>query len=638
MTAMKIREALISAASGFKTIDTAVFTTFNFQPDFFENNVLPALFDIEDRREGRRRVQVNHQLSKSEVCVLYDASTAPNGGGIYRYQKFGIFLSGRFFHPKLIFIAGIHQDNDNPWIYLAVSSGNLTLSGWGKNQEVYGELWIGSNRQTLFGEVKSALEWLRDQLPSNTSSPALDRCLAFMEHMGGDLRSGITSNASFYFSPQHRKGFWPALQDGQSQKWDALQVLSPYWGEIDGNLEKANARGFSLIPALLDNGQYGLGSKAVKDREDVELFRLSKRDNSRFWHAKAYFLQRGDRVRVGIGSVNFTNAGLQGGDKGNVEAMIISEADTRAFRSMLPDLIDLDLDDPALPHENADDPPRPAPVVIIVLYDWKTRKYRLIFEPDQTPSAANYQLILPGMEPYILANKSSDIIFQEPKGPLRRSTFRLLWQCNGETQSFDGLINETNLLYSDKDYLRPLSLTEILENWRRPTDAPPTSGDEGNDENDDDDNEQADTGTAEEQLIAQFDVLNLYDMYRAFLIRRKRIKQALEEKDYRRVLSYLLTGADSIYRLAKLVGEKTNRQTVENPVRRYLVLLECKDMIARYRKHVPDFDAKFAKDVNVWFSQIQPDVANLCRHQISELPGKEVFTWFEDELKKAWRK
>ena len=141
-----IRDDLRTEAARFKSIESAIFTTFSFNPDFFENNVLPTLFGIEDSGEGRRRVLVNNHLLKTDVCVLYDGSTRPKGSGRYRYQSGGVFLSNRFFHPKLTVIAGRLEDQ-RPWIYLTAASANLTLSGWGKNQEVIGKVWIGSNRQ-----------------------------------------------------------------------------------------------------------------------------------------------------------------------------------------------------------------------------------------------------------------------------------------------------------------------------------------------------------------------------------------------------------------------------------------------------------------------------------------------------------
>lgn len=632
-----IREALTEAAEWFVKIKAAVFTTFNFQPEFFENNVLPSLFCVETDQDGARRVSVNEQLSNTQVSVLYDASTVPKGGGTYRYQQHGIFVSPHFFHPKLIFVAGDDRVEGKPWLYLAVSSANLTLSAWGKNQEVFGELWIGSTRQTLHNEVKSALEWLQKQLQAkNNPSPAINLCLQILDGMGGSTQAEFTTNASFYFSPLHKDGFWPVLQAGQTQKWDRLSVLSPYWGSVDENLEEANAREYVLIPALLDDGKYGLGRDSVKDREDVELCRLARRDDIRFWHAKAYFLERKNRLRIGIGSGNFTDAGLAGGGKGNVEAMLIYEPDAGTHNTWIPELVRLDLDDGNLPDKNADGSPEIAPVVIIVVYDWRERKYRVIFEPEQTPGSGDYRLRLPGLDLYNLENESADFSLPDPKGPLKGTMFQLEWQRNGDPRSFSGLINEVNLEHSDKQYTRQLTLSEILNSWHSPScKPPPPKGGDG--DGDGDGNGSGSNDKAQKELAAEFDVLNLYDMYRAFLLRSKKIEEEIENDDFDQAVSYLLNQTDSVYRLAKMAGEQAEGQAVESPIKRYLVLMECRDMIEKYRRKLPGFDVKFARDVSSWFSELQQATIKLGDAEDTERGGAEVLGWLENELKKAWR-
>ncbi len=555
MTERTIRQTLREEAVGFKKLEAAIFTSFNFHPDFFENNVLPALFDIDDRREEQRRIQVNHRLLRTNTCVLYDASTRPKGGGLFRYQRVGIFRPGRFFHPKLIILAGTHLDDERPWIYLTSSSANLTLSGWGKNQEVMGEVWIGSNRQRLYGEVREALEWLNGAASgkANTPIPAIERCLAIMDSMGADYPEGLSKDASFYFSPLHEKGFWPFLQTGQTSKWDELTVFSPYWGGVKENLQLANCRTASLIPAMLEDGKYGLGRSGVKDCEDLDLYKLARLENNRFWHAKTYFLTRGDRMRVGIGSANFTGAGLSGGEQGNVEAMLVFEANSGDIDKFIPSLVDLPLDDPQLPDENAKEGPEPAPLEIVVVYDWQSRKYIVFFEPEDSTDATEYRLVLPGLEPVNLDKTKGSISIPDPKGPVKSSGFRLRYIRKKEDVFFDGLINEINVESSDKLYFRPMSLLEILESWRLPSDTPPmpkdTEGDDTDKETEHFDSDQKDE--EEHPTPTGFDVLNFYEMYRSVFSLRGRLEEARRDGDAGRLLGFLVTRPDSIYRVAK---------------------------------------------------------------------------------------
>lgn len=637
MTQKTIRETLREEAVGFKAIEAAIFTTFNFHPDFFENNVLPALFDIDDHREERRRVKVNHRLLNTNVCVLYDASTRPKGGGLFRYQRVGIFRPGRFFHPKLMILAGIHLDDERPWIYLTVSSANLTLSGWGKNQEIMGEVWIGSNRQRLYSEVRGALEWLRETGGGKprTQIPAIERCLAVMDSMGADFPEGVSKNASFYFSPLHEEGFWPFLQAGQTAKWDDLMVFSPYWGEVKKSLQLANCRTTRLVPAMLEEGHYGLGRSGIAECDDLDLLKLTRLENNRFWHAKTYFLTRGDRMRVGVGSANFTGAGLSGGEKGNVEAMLVFDAEARDLEKFIPDLVDLPLDDPQLPDDNEKDGPEPAPLVIVVVYDWQARQYRIFFEPEIDPEAREYRLALPGLDAVCLDDVRGSLTVSDAKGPVKSSAFRLRYFRLKAEIVFDGLINEINVESSDKQYFHPMSLIEILESWRLPSDTPPMTKDtEGEDsEGDADPSDQDKEDNGEQPSSTGFDVLNFYELYRSVFALRSRLEEARRDRDTGRLLGFLVTRPDSIYRVAKQAAN----DATEHLISRFVVLLECQDLMNEYRKGIPGFNPSFRRDVMNWTNCLRGLVRSLPQANQNDLPLKEALSWFEMELRKAWR-
>jgi hypothetical protein len=633
MTEKTIRQTLWEEAAGFATIKAAVFTTFNFHPEFFEDNVLPALFDIDDGREARRRIQVNHRLLRTEVCTLYDASTRPKGGGNYRYQRVGVFRPGGFFHPKLMILAGTHQDDGRPWIYLTAASANLTLSGWGKNQEVIGEAWIGNNQQTLFGEVRDALIWLRENGAgrAHTSTPAIDQCLAIMKSMGGGSSNVASTNASFYFSPLHDDGFWPFLQANQTAKWDDILALSPYWGEVAENTRLANSCTVRLAPAMLDDGNYGLGRNGLPEGAGLELLKLARLENNRFWHTKTYVLTRGDRIRVGVGSANFTGAGLKGGANGNVEAMLVFDVDASDQDKFLPELVPLPMDDPRIPQQNTDEGPEPAELEITVAFDWKARKYLIYFTPAEDPDSGDYRLVLPGCEPMPLDGENGVQTIPDAKGPVSGSSFCLRYIRAGSVMVFDGLINEINVDFGDKPYFRPLSLLEILESWRLPADSPPMpKGDSLDDDTDPDAGSGPGGGDAP---AAQFDVLNFYEMYRSFYALRARMDEAVREKNIECLRGFLVTRPDSVYRVAKQAGEDSK----EHPMPRFLVLLECREIMTKYCKNFSGLDKKFQCDTREWVNQVRAIVKSLPWPSQTDLPSSAALSWFETELNQAWR-
>lgn len=637
MTLKTIQQTLRAEAAGFATIKAAVFTTFTFHPDFFEDNVLPALFDIDDRREARRRIQVNHHLLQTKACVLYDASCQPKGGGTYRYQRVGVFRQRSFFHPKLMVLAGIHQEDGRPWIYLTAASANLTLSGWGKNQEVVGEAWIGNSQQILYGQVKDALKWLRENatVRKHAPIPAIDACLDTMEEMGGGSSNVASANASFYFSPLHDGGFWPFLQANQTAKWDELVVVSPYWGDVAENVGMANTREISLVPAMLHTGEYGLGRKSLPKTGGLELQKLARGEIARFWHAKTYVLGRGERIRVGVGSANFTGAGLQGGAQGNVEAMLVFEAEASARDSFLPELKTLSEDDPRIPDHNADEGPEPAELTITVAFDWQAREYFVFFSPAEDSTSGDYRLILPGREPLSLEQKEGLQTISDAKGPVNGSAFCLRYNQAGTTMAFEGLINEINVEFGDKPYFRPLSLLEILESWRLPVDSPPIpKGDSLEDDTDPDaDPDLAESDANTSSAVAQFDVLNFYEMYRSFHALRARMNEAKQEKDFDRLCGWLVTRPDSVYRVAK----QTIDDSDGHAILRFVVLLECREIMDKYCKSVPGLDKKFRCDVREWCNRVRRAVRSTPSIVQTDPPIGEALPWFEAELRRAWR-
>ena len=195
------------------------------------------------------------------------------------------------------------------------------------------------------------------------------------------------------------------------------------------------------------------------------------------------------------------------------------------------------------------------------------------------------------------------------------------------------MITEINLDFSEKAYLRPLSLLEILEIWCRPPDTPLDSSDPDDEENDAGNMGGGENGAKTEgQSSAQFDVLNFYDMYRSFYTLRRRLKDAIRDRDLQLLMAYLVTRPDSVYRVAKQAGEDPK----EHPIPRYLVLLEAHQIVSQYHRHLPDFDPKFTRDIGQWQESLHLQVRSIPSSTYVDLPVKKVLLWFEKELKRAW--
>ena len=120
MSGRTIQRRVRAARQFFRRLDAAVLTTFTFNADFFEENVLPTLLDIDDgeprRDRGRaRRAQVHEALRELPVSVFYDPSVARLSAGAFRYVACPVPLRGRRFHPKNVILAGVGRDGRD-WI------------------------------------------------------------------------------------------------------------------------------------------------------------------------------------------------------------------------------------------------------------------------------------------------------------------------------------------------------------------------------------------------------------------------------------------------------------------------------------------------------------------------------------------
>ena len=155
-----IRERIERASGFFEAREAVVLTTFNLSGQFLEDQAMPAILGVEGATAAARNAVLHGQLAETECTVFYDPTVRPGVSGKFRYVARPVPLRGRLFHPKLIIIAGRSEDG-TPWVYLAVSSANLTLSGWGRNAESFGETWIHTRKQQAWGGLDGFLAWLQ---------------------------------------------------------------------------------------------------------------------------------------------------------------------------------------------------------------------------------------------------------------------------------------------------------------------------------------------------------------------------------------------------------------------------------------------------------------------------------------------
>ena len=135
----------LAAAIGGRRVRTAVFTTFSFDPGFFELHILPLLFHYPFSQVDKvKRIQLEDQLRSTDVAVYYDRSALAQDAlpAQLDFRRIDVRRRGGVFHPKLVLLL---VENPPQWedeegsgpqsLVVGTLSANLTRAGWWENVE-----------------------------------------------------------------------------------------------------------------------------------------------------------------------------------------------------------------------------------------------------------------------------------------------------------------------------------------------------------------------------------------------------------------------------------------------------------------------------------------------------------------------
>jgi hypothetical protein len=582
-----MRERLSEVVGNFAKLEVALFTSFNFHADFFEQNVLPALFGVEDGVTRHAREQLVHRgLRHTQVGVFYDPSAAKPGAKSFRYTAYPVFVPGRLFHPKLILLFG--RDHDGvAWIYIATMSANLSLSGWGRNCEGFADTWVHSQSEQPAQVVRELLTWLRENSVRGGRRDALARAITWGDELQ-DRRSRADPDGNgwndkiqtrLYFAPSHFS-LWQFLRT-QYGAISHVRAASPYWGGAE-----AIAKELAGVPLRLTAAHcppqmavVGLGRATVDvlipdASERSAALSVWKNDKARFRHVKLYEVTTA-RVGVvtGIGSCNFTVAGQfwKSGARtpdGNVEAMLFETAtcgwDTQPLALA------------RLPEVDADDSPQPWPFHVAVEYDWKARCHAWHTAGELGVATVTLNLHDGGavlrLRDSAASGRRHDSRFSH------RFTVTRVKSVGDEAEIFEGIVSEINLDDSSQIYGTPLTIEEILDSWKSGADAEPLRRHPSRKDADDDTEDDIPTDKADTTVeTPPFDSFALYQSLRKF---RAKL-DAIADSSSREAIDWLVGRSDSVLALARAFADGRH-----SPSAVWIVLSECEAILRQSKHHV----------------------------------------------------
>ncbi|MFY2559479.1 phospholipase D family protein [Corallococcus terminator] len=350
---------------------SAIFTTFRFEPGFFESEVLPVFFDIPlSHAPAIKLVQLEEALRAlpGSITVYYDQhGLVPEGGAAkLDTRRIPIRHATGIFHPKNVLVlvedAKPAEDGKRDRALLcACASANLTRAGWWENVEVAHVEEIGEGAHT---SLRDALLRYLDALVGAAEGRRANDELRAHHGAARDIRAflrGTTQRENRSVDGKLLSQF----HDGEASLPDfleeasgkalhglCLEVISPYFdgggtsAPLTELLERFQIQEARVFLPRNDKGealcseelfawmqaQPGVAWGALPG----ELLRLGRAEDSkhRTVHAKVYrFFQnkRGGREILFVGSANLTTAGCRvAGRGGNWETGFLVEATSGA--------------------------------------------------------------------------------------------------------------------------------------------------------------------------------------------------------------------------------------------------------------------------------------------------------------------
>lgn len=347
-----LSDALVEAIGG-RRVKVAVFLTFQFDPGFFEEELLPLLFDQSFSHIPQiHLVQLEEQIRSLEhLAVYYDRRglTAEARPARLDYRRFGIQRRTGFFHPKNIFLLVENQERDRYWdsLVFATLSANLTKSGWWENVEVAHITEVHSGDKCTF---RRELLGLISRLKQEDSIPE--------EHFALEaIRSFLLGNVEDAVNFKKQGRWLPHLYHGQTNLPNFLhkfiepntynlEIVSPYFDNATNSETLSNLIEWLqpkatriFLPRANDGAancqenyfnhigelpqvRWGYLSDRVIQAGDIK-----SGIPQRFIHAKLYRFWNQQREILFVGSLNLTLAAHTPVNVGNFEVGVLVETE-----------------------------------------------------------------------------------------------------------------------------------------------------------------------------------------------------------------------------------------------------------------------------------------------------------------------
>ncbi|HRG58681.1 MAG TPA: phospholipase D family protein [Bacteroidia bacterium] len=325
---------------GNRKVIAALFYTFNFDPKFFENYIMPLLIPKEKSEKFRDEVIHNkilwRQYIKGDIipptavfCDYFakDNTEAPSLGYDIHCIKTPA-AQGKIcnFHPKHIFL--LVEDDSNTSLIVVTGSGNITPSGWCDNIECFSleeykknKTFPNKTTTNVFQDIISQTGKLANLKYFLPAEELIHDFLKYVDYEFQYFNSTVISFEDFITDNI-------ILRDTISE----IEIVSPYFSNDTKLVSLLKSKEIKtikcLVPTLKDN-EIQINKETFNTLNEAGLkwsFWSDSKINKevRNLHAKIYRFHGEKYTHTIIGSVNFTNPAWKKFELKNNEANIES--------------------------------------------------------------------------------------------------------------------------------------------------------------------------------------------------------------------------------------------------------------------------------------------------------------------------
>jgi len=286
--------------------DLIIFTTYTFDPIFFDAYILRKL---RDKNPNAAIIVLMDSKLKSKLDEKKDFT---NESGV-SYAL--IPISGNLFHPK-IFMFG-SKSKKQKQIFLG--SHNLTNSGLAVNLE----LCFSSNDNVLF---ENCINYVHSLLKENLSNPnheLFKKIEPFVSSKTKEQR--LLTNENEPILDKCIRGV-----SEQLKSIDEIIIFSPFFSETERLIEKIMTLKPNVIKLCIQKDNHNLDPSKIGSFDKLKLNEVK---NKRMLHSKFIVFKSPDKDLILIGSPNFTRPALleTNNGNGNFESAILWEQNSDNF-------------------------------------------------------------------------------------------------------------------------------------------------------------------------------------------------------------------------------------------------------------------------------------------------------------------